>query len=98
MRRKPIVACFVIAMLALLVPALAAPVGASLAGQPAPPTPAPSSAPAEDRVGFPEGYERSYQTFFVMDRPDNKQVRANYANDAAASVSPVQRSRTARYS
>ncbi|HEY3062057.1 MAG TPA: cytochrome P460 family protein, partial [Chloroflexota bacterium] len=55
---------------------------------PAGPTPTPRPAPAEDRVGFPEGYQSDYQTFFVMDRPDNKQVRVIYANDKAAAASP----------
>jgi plastocyanin len=50
---------------------------------PAGPTPTPRPAPAEDRVGYPEGYQTAYQTFFVMDRPDNKQVRVIYANDQA---------------
>lgn len=55
---------------------------------PAGPTPTPRPAPAEDRVGFPEGYQSTYQTFFVMDRPDNKQVRVIYANDKAAAAHP----------
>jgi plastocyanin len=74
--------------LAVVLVAEAAPLGAAPAGQPAAPTPTPRPAPAEDRVGFPEGYESSYQTFFVMDRPDNKQVRVIYANDPAASITP----------
>jgi plastocyanin len=89
MRRGPIVACFVVMTLGVLLSAIAAPLGASPAGQPAAPTPTPPRpAPAEDRVGFPEGYASNYQTFFVMDRPDNKQVRVIYANDPAASVTP----------
>lgn len=56
--------------------------------QPAGPTPTPRPAPAEDRVGFPEGYQSTYQTFFVPDRPDNKQVRVIYANDKAADAKP----------
>jgi len=56
--------------------------------QPAGPTPTPQPAPAEDRVGFPEGYPSTYQTFFVLDRPDNKQVRVIYANDKAAAAKP----------
>ena len=56
--------------------------------QPAGPTPTPRPAPTEDRVGFPEGYQSTYQTFFVMDRPDNKQVRVIYANDKAAAAKP----------
>jgi plastocyanin len=56
--------------------------------QPEAPTPTPRPAPAEDRVGFPEGYQATYQTFFVLDRPDNKQVRVVYANDTAAAARP----------
>jgi plastocyanin len=56
--------------------------------QPAGPTPTPRPAPAEDRVGFPDGYQSTYQTFFVLDRPDNKQVRVIYANDKAAAAKP----------
>jgi plastocyanin len=56
--------------------------------QPAAPTPTPRPAPTEDRVGFPDGYQSTYQTFFVLDRPDNKQVRAIYANDKAAAAKP----------
>jgi plastocyanin len=65
---------------------------------PIPPTATPTSVPmptpwpaldpeaTEDRVGFPEGYNTSFETFYVFDRPDNKQVRVVYANDAAASA------------
>src|SRR5258708_1303782 len=56
--------------------------------QPAAPTPTPRPAPADDRVGFPEGYQSAYQTFFVLDRPDNKQVRVIYANEKAAAARP----------
>jgi hemoglobin len=42
----------------------------------------------DDRVGFPEGYETDFKTFYVFDRPDNQQVRVVYANDAAASSRP----------
>jgi plastocyanin len=56
------------------------------------PTPWPELAPdsTEDRVGFPEGYKTSFKPFYVFDRPDNKQVRVVYANDAAASARPGQ--------
>jgi len=43
------------------------------------------SAPAEDRVGFPEGYRETYTVMFVLDRPDNRQVRVIYGNGAAVS-------------
>ena len=52
--------------------------------QPVAATPTPRPAPDEDRVGFPDGYQSTYQPFFVLDRPDNKQVRVIYANDKAA--------------
>src|SRR5215472_10905913 len=78
----PIVASF-IALSALHL--AAAPLGPQ---QPAAPTPTPRPAPVEDRVGFPEGYQSTYQTFFVLDRPDNKQVRVIYANDNAAAARP----------
>lgn len=45
--------------------------------------PPPGPAPTEDRVGFPEGYRETYTTMFVLDRPDNKQVRVIYGNDKA---------------
>jgi hypothetical protein len=78
----PIVACLA-ALIALNL--AAAPLEQA---QPAAPTPTPRPAPAEDRVGFPEGYQSTYQPFFVMDRPDNKQVRVIYANDNAAAAKP----------
>jgi hemoglobin len=65
-----------------------------------PPTATPTSPPTstpwpllspdanDDRVGFPEGYETDFDTFYVFDRPENKQVRVVYANDAAASARP----------
>jgi plastocyanin len=87
MRRGSILACLSVGAVALGLLA-AAPLGAAPAGQQPAPTPTPRPAPTEDRVGFPEGYETAFQTFFVMDRPDNKQVRVIYANDAAALVTP----------
>jgi hypothetical protein len=47
--------------------------------------PPPGPAPTEDRVGFPEGYRETYTVMFVLDRPDNKQVRVIYGNGAATS-------------
>jgi hemoglobin len=52
------------------------------------PTPTPRPAPEEDRVGFPAGYQTNFQTFFVFDRPDNRQVRVVFANDQAAAAKP----------
>jgi plastocyanin len=51
-------------------------------------TPVPKPAPVEDRVGFPEAYETSYRVLFVLDRPDNRQVRVVYGNEQAASAKP----------
>jgi plastocyanin len=42
-------------------------------------------APATDRVGFPEGYQ-TWTPLYVLDRPDNRQIRTVWANDIAASV------------
>lgn len=50
--------------------------------QDAPPLPAPT----EDRVGFPEGWDTDYEELYVLDRPDNKQVRVIYGNDEAATA------------
>ncbi len=44
-----------------------------------------AQAPATDRVGFPEGYQKWAQ-FYVLDRSDNKQVRSIYGNTIAAGV------------
>lgn len=44
-----------------------------------------AQAPTEDRVGFPEGYQK-WTVFYTLDRSDNKQVRTIYGNDIAASV------------
>jgi plastocyanin len=87
MRLGSILACLALAVVALGALA-AAPLGAAPAGQQPAPTPTPRPAPTDDRVGLPEGYEANFRTFFVMDRPDNKQVRVIYANDPAASVTP----------
>jgi hypothetical protein len=48
--------------------------------------PAPGPAPTEDRVGFPEGYQETYTVMFVLDRPDNKQVRVIYGNAQAVAA------------
>jgi len=45
-----------------------------------------ATAPAEDNVGFPEGYKDTYSVFYQMDRLDNRQKRVIYANSIAASV------------
>jgi hypothetical protein len=45
----------------------------------------PAPAPTEDRVGFPEGY-RDWTVMYVLDRPDNRQVRVIYGNDKAAAA------------
>ena len=51
-------------------------------------TPVSKPAPVEDRVGFPDGYETNYRVLFVLDRPDNRQVRVIYGNEQAASAKP----------
>jgi hemoglobin len=43
-----------------------------------------------DRVGLPPNYQQTFRTFYVFDRPDNRQVRHVYANAPAASVRPGQ--------
>ncbi len=43
-------------------------------------------APTEDRVGFPEGYQ-GWPLLYVLDRPDNRQIRTVYANEVASGVS-----------
>lgn len=48
--------------------------------------PPPAPAPEDDRVGFPEGYATDYARLYVFDRPDNKQVRVIYGNEAAAAA------------
>jgi hypothetical protein len=55
---------------------------------PRPPTATPLPAPQQDRVGFPENYQADYKLLFVLDRPDNRQVRLICGNDKAASVKP----------
>jgi hypothetical protein len=46
--------------------------------------------PTVDRVGFPEDYQKKFKVLYVLDRPDNRQVRAIYGNDQAASAEPGQ--------
>lgn len=61
--------------------AIAAAIGAAtVAFTQAPP------APTVDRVGFPEDYQSRYHVWFVLDRPDVRQVRTIYANDIANAV------------
>ena len=43
-----------------------------------------------DRVGFPEGYRDTYTLLYVFDNYQNRQIRAVYGNDTAASVTPAQ--------
>ncbi|MSS71125.1 MAG: CHRD domain-containing protein [Candidatus Latescibacteria bacterium] len=51
--------------------------------------PATATAPTVDRVGYPEGY-RTWKLLHEFDRQDNRQRRAVYANDRAASATPGQ--------
>lgn len=45
----------------------------------APPIPAATF----DQVGLPANYATTFRPFYVLDRPDNRQVRVVYANDSA---------------
>ncbi|MDZ8053997.1 MAG: cytochrome P460 family protein [Aulosira sp. ZfuVER01] len=45
-------------------------------------------APQIDRVGFPENYQNAFKLIYVVDRPDNQQVRVICGNDIAAAVKP----------
>jgi len=45
-------------------------------------------APMVDRVGFPQGYKDKFKLFYVFDNPQNRQIRAVYGNDIAASARP----------
>jgi plastocyanin len=45
-------------------------------------------APTVDRVGFPDGYEKTFQHLLTVDRSDFGQVRVIMGNDKAASVRP----------
>jgi plastocyanin len=47
-------------------------------------------APTVDRVGFPAGYKDSFKLLYVFDNFQNRQIRAVYGNDVAASVRPGQ--------
>ncbi len=62
------------------------------AAAPLPPTlpgiSSPRPAPQIDRVGFPENYRNEFKLIYVVDRPDNKQVRVICGNDIAAAVKP----------
>jgi plastocyanin len=41
-------------------------------------------APTTDRVGFPENYQTTFTNLLIVDRPDNGQIRAIWANQVAA--------------
>jgi uncharacterized cupredoxin-like copper-binding protein len=41
-----------------------------------------------DRVGLPENYQQRFQTFYVFDRPDNRQVRHVFGNPPAMAAQP----------
>lgn len=53
-----------------------------------PEQPPPLPAPTADQVGLPENYATQFDTFYVFDRPDNRQVRVVYANAAAVAGRP----------
>lgn len=46
-------------------------------------------APVLDRVGFPSGYRDTFRLLYVFDNYQNRQIRAVYGNDVAASVRPA---------
>jgi plastocyanin len=46
---------------------------------------------AFDQVGLPADYATTFRVFYVFDRPDNRQVRLVYANEAAAAGMPFRR-------
>jgi plastocyanin len=54
----------------------------------APEQPPPLPAATTDQVGLPTNYAAAFKLFYVYDRPDNKQVRAVYANDTARAGQP----------
>ena len=41
-----------------------------------------------DQVGLPQNYANTFRPFYVLDRPDNRQVRVVYGNDIADGGSP----------
>src|SRR5262249_47293889 len=47
-------------------------------------------APLVDRVGFPAGYRDTFKLFYTFDNFQNRQIRAVYGNNVAASVDPAQ--------
>src|SRR5213083_808898 len=47
-------------------------------------------APTIDRVGFPTGYQDTFQLLYTFDNYQNRQIRKVYGNSVAASVSPGQ--------
>jgi plastocyanin len=47
--------------------------------------------PDFDQVGLPANYATTFMPFYVLDRPDNRQVRVVYANDAAIAGVPFKR-------
>ncbi|WP_339378226.1 cytochrome P460 family protein [Calothrix sp. NIES-2100] len=53
-------------------------------------TSVPGPAPRIDRVGFPKNYQNAFKLIYVVDRPDNKQVRVICGNEIAAAVKPGQ--------
>ena len=67
---------------ALLAIAFARSVHSGLAGEPEKPL----SAPTEDRVGFPRGYEKDFQILRVVPKEKERKVVTVYGNKLAASV------------
>jgi len=54
----------------------------------APETPPSLPEPTFDQVGLPSDYATTFRPFYVLDRPDNRQVRVVYANDVADTGAP----------
>ncbi|MGH7554187.1 MAG: cytochrome P460 family protein [Longimicrobiales bacterium] len=50
--------------------------------------PPPLPEPTLDQVGLPSDYATTFRPFYVLDRPDNRQVRVVYGNDTADAGAP----------
>jgi hypothetical protein len=48
-----------------------------------------SPAPAQDRVGFPDGYAQTYQVLRVVNKPEERKVVTVYGNREAASITNI---------
>jgi plastocyanin len=57
----------------------------------APETPPPLPEATFDQVGLPQNYATAFRPFYVLDRPDVRQVRVVYSNDVADAGAPFKR-------